>query len=82
MVWTNQHNEVMLQEMYLFEPWKYKRGSKQRGQVIPREKTKQENLSTNWARLYGTDVWRDVKLAQVKISGQNDSPLPVHSDWS
>ena len=28
MVWTDQHNEVLLQEMDLFEPWKYKRGSK------------------------------------------------------
>ena len=36
MVWTNRHNEVLLQEMYLFEPWKYKRGSKQRGQVWER----------------------------------------------
>lgn len=36
MVWTVQHNEVMLQEMYLFEPWKYKRWSKQRGQVWER----------------------------------------------
>ena len=36
MVWTDQHNDVLLQEMYLFEPWKYKRGSKQRGQVWER----------------------------------------------
>lgn len=36
MVWTDRYNEVLLQEMYLFEPWKYKRGSKQRGQVWER----------------------------------------------
>ena len=36
MVWTDWHNEVLLQEMYLFEPWKYKWGSKQWGQVWER----------------------------------------------
>ena len=36
MVWTNKHNEVLVQEMYLFEPWNFKRGSKQRGQVWER----------------------------------------------
>lgn len=36
MVWTDWHNEVLLQEMYLFEPWKYEWGSKQWGQVWER----------------------------------------------
>ena len=36
MVWSNKHNEVLVQEMYLFEPWNFKRGSKQRGQVWKR----------------------------------------------
>ena len=36
MVWTNKHNELLVQEMYLFEPWNFKRGSKQRGQVWER----------------------------------------------
>ncbi|PFX17925.1 hypothetical protein AWC38_SpisGene17722 [Stylophora pistillata] len=36
MVWTDQHNDMLLEEMYLFGPWKYKRGSKQRGQVLER----------------------------------------------
>ena len=36
MVWTNKHNEVLVQEMYLFEPWNFKPGSKQRGQVWER----------------------------------------------
>ena len=36
MVWTNKHNEVLVQKMYLFEPWNFKRGSKQRGQVWER----------------------------------------------
>lgn len=36
MVWTDQHNEVLLQEMYLFEPWKYKWRSKQQVQVWER----------------------------------------------
>ena len=36
MVWSNKHNEVLVQEMYLFEPWNFKRGSKQRGQVWER----------------------------------------------
>ena len=35
-MWTDRHNEVLSQEMYLFEPWKYKRGSKQRDQVWER----------------------------------------------
>lgn len=33
MLWTAEHNEVLIREMYLFEPWQFKRGSKQRGQV-------------------------------------------------
>ena len=36
MVWTNKHNEVLVQEIYLFDPWNFKRGSKQRGQVWER----------------------------------------------
>ena len=36
MMWTNKHNEVLVQETYLFEPWNFKRGSKQRGQVWER----------------------------------------------
>lgn len=36
MVGTDRHNEVLLQEMYLCELWKHKRGSKQRGQVWER----------------------------------------------
>ena len=35
-MWTNKHNEVLVQETYLFEPWNFKRGSKQRGQVWER----------------------------------------------
>ena len=35
-MWTSKHNEVLVQEMYLFEPWNFKRGSKQRGQVWKR----------------------------------------------
>ena len=33
MMWTNKHNEVLVQETYLFEPWNFKRG---RGQVWER----------------------------------------------
>ena len=33
MIWTEQHNDMLIQEMYLFEPWKYKKGSPQRGNV-------------------------------------------------
>ena len=33
MVWRDEHNDTLIKEMYLFEPWEYKRGSKQRGQV-------------------------------------------------
>ena len=36
MVWSNKHNEVLVQEMYLFEPWNFKRRRKQRGQVWER----------------------------------------------
>ncbi|PFX27278.1 hypothetical protein AWC38_SpisGene8046 [Stylophora pistillata] len=35
MVWSDQHN-MLLQEIYLSESWKYKRGSKPRGQVWER----------------------------------------------
>ena len=35
-MWTSKRNEVLVQEMYLFEPWNFKRGSKQRGQVWER----------------------------------------------
>lgn len=27
MIWTEQHNDMLIREMYLFEPWKYKKGS-------------------------------------------------------
>ena len=33
MVWTDKHNETFVAEMYLHEPWKYKKGSKERGNV-------------------------------------------------
>lgn len=33
MVWTDKHNETFVVEMYLHEPWKYKKGSKERGNV-------------------------------------------------
>lgn len=33
MFWAAVHNEVLIREMYLFEPWQFKKGSKQRGQV-------------------------------------------------
>ena len=33
MIWTEQHNDMLIREMYLFEPWKYKKGSPQRGNV-------------------------------------------------
>ena len=36
MVWTNKHNEVLVQEMYLFEPSNFKRRRKQRGKVWER----------------------------------------------
>ena len=32
-VWTDKHNETFVGEMYLHEPWKYKKGSKKRGNV-------------------------------------------------
>ena len=33
MVWTDKHNEIFVVEMYLHEPWKQKKGSKERGNV-------------------------------------------------
>jgi hypothetical protein len=33
MIWTQEHNEMLIREMYLLEPWKYKKGSPQRGGV-------------------------------------------------
>ena len=36
MVWEDEHHECLLREMFLFEPWQYKHGSKQRGQVWDR----------------------------------------------
>ena len=33
MIWTKQHNDMLIREMYLFDPWKYKKGSPQRGNV-------------------------------------------------
>ena len=35
-MWTNEHNDVLVQEMYLFDPWNFKRRRKQRGQVWER----------------------------------------------
>ncbi|XP_046862100.1 uncharacterized protein LOC124455508 [Xenia sp. Carnegie-2017] len=31
MTWTNEHNEILVREMYLFQPWNFKKGSQQRG---------------------------------------------------
>ncbi|CAB4025800.1 Hypothetical predicted protein [Paramuricea clavata] len=31
MTWTDEHNEVLIREMFLFQPWNYKKGSQQRG---------------------------------------------------
>lgn len=33
MIWTEQHNEMLIREMFLFEPRKYRKGSPQRGNV-------------------------------------------------
>ena len=33
MVWTDKHNEIFVAEMYLHEPWKQKKGSKERRNV-------------------------------------------------
>ena len=33
MIWTKQHNDMHIREMYLFDLWKYKKGSPQRGNV-------------------------------------------------
>ena len=33
MVWSDKLNETFVAEMYLHEPWKYKKGSKERGNV-------------------------------------------------
>ena len=33
MIWTEQHNDMLFREMYLLEPWKYKKESPQRGNV-------------------------------------------------
>ena len=31
MTWTAEHNELLVREMHLYQPWKYKKGSQQRG---------------------------------------------------
>ena len=31
MTWAAEHNELLVREMYLYQPWKYKKGSQQRG---------------------------------------------------
>ena len=33
MTWAEEHNDLLICEMYLFEPWKYKKGSKERGEM-------------------------------------------------
>ena len=33
MIWTDQYNDMLIREMYLFEPWKHKKGSSQQGNV-------------------------------------------------
>ena len=33
MIWSEQHNDMLIREMYFFEPWKHKKGSPQRGNV-------------------------------------------------
>lgn len=33
MTWAEEHNDMLIREMYLFEPWKYKKGSKERGEM-------------------------------------------------
>ena len=32
-LWSDKHSETFVAEMYLHEPWKYKKGSKERGNV-------------------------------------------------
>lgn len=33
MAWTDEHNDLLVREMYLLEPWNYKKGSQQRGNI-------------------------------------------------
>ena len=33
MSWTDEHNDILIREMYLLEPWNYKKGSQQRGTI-------------------------------------------------
>ncbi len=33
MVWTEEHNDILIREMYLLQPWNYKKGSQQRGNI-------------------------------------------------
>ena len=36
MKWSNQHDIMLLREMLLFEPWSYRYGSVERGQICKR----------------------------------------------
>ena len=33
MTWAEEQNDILIDEIYLFEPWKYKKGSKERGEM-------------------------------------------------
>ncbi|XP_028413114.1 uncharacterized protein LOC114535973 [Dendronephthya gigantea] len=33
MSWTDENNDILIREMYLLEPWNYKKGSQQRGTI-------------------------------------------------
>ena len=70
MVWIDEHNEMLVHEMYLFEPWKYKKGSQQRRNIrqqISDSLNDLENLEFNVTHKSDVETAKAVEMRQSSM---------------